>query len=174
MMRLRLLVGLLSLMVAAGALAQSNSPAPSPPPSSTDSDLAKRQAKMAAYTGTWTGTSTCVAKNRPACKNEVVVYRFVPFPAAPWQTRCLGDKIVEGKRLPMGALIFQLDDNTGGIRCEFKIGNTHGVWSFTAEGDSLIGSLISLPDGEKGRDVRAHRIDDSKVPPAPALKEYEE
>lgn len=171
MMRLRILCGLLVVVVAAGALAQTNSPAPAPSP--PDKELDARQAKIAAYTGTWTGTSTCVGKN-PACKNEVVVYRFVPFPAAPWQARCLGDKIVEGKRLPMGALVFQYDEKTDGIRCEFTIGNTHGVWSFTAEGDSLIGELITLPDGEKGRDVRAHRVDDSKVPPAPALKEYEE
>ncbi len=171
-MRLRILVGCLIVVVAAGALAQNITPTPSPPPK--DSELDARQARIAAYTGTWTGTSTCVGKNRAACKNEVVVYRFVPFPAAPWQIRCLADKIVGGKRLPMGALIFQYDETSDGIRSEFSIGNTHGVWSFTADGDSLRGALILLPDGEKGRDVRAHRTDDSKVPPAPALKEYEE
>lgn len=171
-MRLRILVGLL-LILAAGALAQNISPTPSP--SSPESDkLGKREAKIAAYAGTWTGTSTCVAKNRPACKNEVIVYRFMPFPSAPWQTRLLADKIVEGKRLPMGAFIFQYDDKTGGIRAEFKVGNTHGVWEFLAQGDSLSGALIILPDGEKGRDVRAIRSDESKVPPAPALKEYDE
>lgn len=171
-MRLRILVGLVALIVAASALAQNITPTPSPSP--TESKLAKQEAKIAGYTGTWTGTSTCVGKNRPACKNEVVVYRFVPFPAAPWQTRCLADKIVEGKRLPMGALIFQYDDKSGGIRSEFKIGDTHGVWSFIAQGDSLTGALIILPDGEKGRDVRAHRTAEGKVPPPPALKEYEQ
>lgn len=171
-MKARILFGLLAVIIAASALAQNINPTPSPAPK--DSELDARQAKIAAYTGTWTGTSTCVGTNRPACKNEVVVYRFMPFPAAPWQTRCLADKIVAGKRLPMGALIFKYDDKTGGIRSEFKVGDTHGVWSFTAEGDSLIGALIILPGGEKGRDVRAHRIDDSKVPPAPALKDYED
>lgn len=171
-MRMRILCGLLVVVVAAGALAQNNTPAPAP--SSPDKELDARQARIAVFTGTWAGTSTCVAKNRPACKNEVIVFRFVPFPAAPWQTRLLGDKIVEGKRLAMGAFICQYDEKTHGIRSEFKVGNTHGEWSFTAEGDSLIGALITLPDGEKGRDVRAHRVDDSKVPPAPALKEYEE
>jgi hypothetical protein len=172
MMRLKILLSMVVLLAAAAVLAQNITPTPSPPP--RDTELATHEAKIATYSGTWTGTSTCVGKNRPACKNEVVVYRFVPFPAAPWQTRCLADKIVEGKRLPMGALIFQYDDKSNGIRSEFKIGNTHGVWSFTAEGDSLKGSLITLPDGEKGRDVRAHRIDESKLPAAPALKEYEE
>ncbi|HET6462707.1 MAG TPA: hypothetical protein VFH33_02820 [Candidatus Krumholzibacteria bacterium] len=171
-MKLRILLGLLAVITAVGAFAQNITPTPAPAPKDTELDA--RQAKIAAYTGTWTGTSTCVGKNRPACKNEVVVYRFMPFPAAPWQTRLLADKIIEGKRLPMGALIFQYDDKTGGIRSEFKIGNTHGVWSFTAEGDSLVGELIILPAGGKGRDVRAHRTDDGKVPTAPALKEYEE
>ena len=171
-MRMRILCGLLVVVVAAGAFAQTNTPAPAP--SAPDKELDARQAKIGAYTGTWTGTSTCVGKNRPACKNEVIVFRFVPFPGSPWQTRLLGDKIVEGKRLPMGAFIFQYDEKTHGIRSEFKVGNTHGEWSFIAEGDSLIGALITLPDGEKGRDVRAHRVDDSKVPPAPALEEYEE
>lgn len=136
-------------------------------------DPASAEKKVAPFKGTWAGKSICVG-DRPACKNETVVYRFVPFPAAPWQLRLLADKIIEGKRVPMGALLFQYDDAAKALRSEFKRGNTHGVWSFTAEGDSLRGELIVLPNGEKGRDVRAHRVADADVPPAPALKEYDE
>lgn len=126
------------------------------------------------YQGTWTGTSTCVG-NRPACKNEIVVYRFVPMADHPGQVRLLADKIIEGKRVPMGALVFNHDEKSNALRCEFRIGKTHGVWSYLAHGDSLVGDLIILPDGTKGRDVKAHRVKDEKeVPPAPALKEYEE
>jgi hypothetical protein len=126
------------------------------------------------YVGTWTGTSTCVG-NRPACKNETVVYRFVPVGDQPAKLRLYGDKIIEGKRVPMDALDFDYDQKAGSVRCEFRIGNSHGVWSFMAEGDSLAGELIILPDSTKGRDVKAHRVKDEKeVPPAPALKEYEE
>jgi hypothetical protein len=127
----------------------------------------------AKFRGTWTGKSICVG-DHPACKNETVVYRFMPFTAAPWQVRCLADKIIEGKRLPMGALMFQYDDRTHGLRCELTRGN-HGVWSFTLAGDSLLGDFTFLPAGDKGRDVRAKRVEDeSKLPPAPLLKEYEE
>jgi hypothetical protein len=130
----------------------------------------------ATFRGTWTGQSTCVGNN-PACKNETVVYRFVPFTAAPWQVRCLADKIVEGKRLPMGALMFQYDDKTRGLRCEFTTPKTkmHAVWAFVLAGDSLRGDLTHLPDGDKARDVRAIRVEDeSKLPPAPLLKDYQE
>jgi hypothetical protein len=168
MMTSRVLASSIAVLLAASVSAQTPAQEPS------NSELSQRQAKVATYTGTWTGTSTCVGDN-PACKNEIVVYRFVPFPAAPWQTRCLADKIVGGKRLPMGALLFEYDDKTKGLRCEWKRNATHGVWSFTAEGDSLRGNYTSLPGGEKGRDVRAHRVrDESTLPPAPALKEYEE
>jgi len=136
-------------------------------------DPVTAEKKAAPFKGTWTGKSICVG-DRPACKNETVVYRFMPFPGAPWQLRLLADKIIEGKRVPMGALLFQYDDEKHALCSEFKIGNTHGVWSFTARGDSLRGELIILPDGEKGRDVRAHRVNDSEVPPAPATKEYDE
>jgi hypothetical protein len=128
------------------------------------------------FRGTFTGTSICVG-NHPACKDETVVYRFVPFTAAPWQVRCLADKIVEGKRLPMGALMFQYDDKTHGLRCEFTtpMSKVHAVWSFVLEGDSLRGGLTNLPAGDKARDVRAIRVEDeTRLPAAPLLKEYQD
>jgi hypothetical protein len=130
----------------------------------------------AKFRGTWAGTSTCVG-DHPGCTNESVVYRFVPFTAAPWQVRCLADKIVEGKRLPMGALMFQYDDKARGLRCEFTTpkSKVRVVWSFALVGDSLRGDLTQLPDGDKVRDVRAVRVEDeSKLPAAPLLKEYQE
>ncbi|HKW14919.1 MAG TPA: hypothetical protein VJS69_10580 [Candidatus Krumholzibacteria bacterium] len=138
-------------------------------------DPAAAEKAVAKFRGAWTGKSICVGTNRPACKDETVVYRFVPFTGAPWQMRLLADKIIEGKRLPMGALMFQYDDQLRGLRCEFTKGNTHGVWSFVVDGDSLRGDLTVLPSQEKGRDVHAVRVEDeSKLPAAPALKDYEE
>jgi hypothetical protein len=140
---------------------------------SKPTDPASAEKAVARFKGTWKGKSTCVG-DRPACKDETVVYRFVPFVGSTWQLRLLADKIIEGKRVPMGALLFAYDDTTRGLRCDFKRGTTHGVWMFIVEGDSLKGELIVLPDGEKARDVRARRIDDAHVPPAPALKAYDE
>jgi hypothetical protein len=167
MMRPRLIViAIVAALAAFGALTYAQTP---------DSTVAVRTKGANAFRGTWTGRSICVGNNRPACKDETVVYRFVPFTGAPWQLRCLADKIIEGKRVPMGALMFQYDDKAHLLRCEFKKGNTHGMWSYAVAGDSLTGDLVTLPGGDKGRDVRAVRVtDESKLPAAPSLKEYEE
>lgn len=131
------------------------------------------QKSLSAFAGTWTGTSTCVG-NRPACKNEIVVYRFVPVAGHPKQLRQLADKIIEGKRVPMGALVFELNERTKMLESEFKIGHTHGIWSYAVAGDSLTGKLIILPERSVGRDVKVHRVKDTEVPAAPALREYDE
>lgn len=123
--------------------------------------------------GTWTGTSTCVG-DRPACKNETVVFRIVPVEGKARQVRMLGDKIVDGKRLPMGALLFDVDTERRAIRCEFKVQKTHGVWSFTVADDSMEGTLVVLPEGTKTRDVAVHRANDEELPEAPPVNDYGE
>jgi len=136
---------------------QPASPKPAPAAVSTD--------------GIWTGTSTCMG-NRPACKNETVVYRFLPVPEHPDQRRLLGDKIVEGKRLPMGAMLCDYDAASGTLRSEFFIGSYHGEWSFAIRGDDLTGKLLALPAGTQNRAVRAHRVKETEVPPAPPAEDY--
>lgn len=131
------------------------------------------QTSLNAFAGTWTGTSTCVG-NRPACKNEIVVYRFVPVKGHPQQLRQLADKIIAGKRVPMGTLIFELNDSTGVLACVFKWGKTHGVWSYSVSGDAMTGTLIILPERSVEREVKVRRVKDTEVPAAPALREYNE
>lgn len=123
--------------------------------------------------GTWTGSSTCVG-DRPACKNETVVYRFVPVDGKPDRVRLLADKILEGKRVPMGALDCENDAANGRVRCEFTRGRTHGVWLYVVNGDAMTGTLEVLPERTIGRDVKVRRVADAEVPPAPALHEYDE
>jgi hypothetical protein len=125
-----------------------------------------------AVLGTWTGTSICVG-NRPACKNEVVVYRFVPVDGKPEFVRLFADKIIDGKRVPMGALEFRYDEADHSLTGEFTRGTTHGLWSFTVSGDTMKGKLFILPDKTVGRDVDVHRVRDDEVPPPPPLEEYE-
>jgi len=134
---------------------------------------AAQTTRLDTYVGTWTGTSTCVG-NRPACKNEVVVYRFVPVDGHPNQLRLLADKIVGGNRVPMGALVCEYDERTGEIASEFRRGQTHGIWSYSATGDSMTGKLVVLPERSIGRDVKVHRVKDADVPAAPALGDYDE
>ena len=123
--------------------------------------------------GTWTGTSTCVG-DRPACKNETVVYRIMPVGGNPRQVRLLADKILDGKRVPMGALMFDVDDLNRTVRSEFTVGQTRGVWLFTVAGDTMTGTLELLPDRSKARDVRVHRTTDNDLPEAPPLSDYGE
>ncbi len=122
--------------------------------------------------GTWKGESTCVG-NRPACKNEVVVYRFEAIPGKVGVILQLADKIIEGKRDPMGKLEFQYDEARGELSCEFMIRQTQGLWQFKVSGDTMEGSLILLPDRELMRHVMVKRVKDDEVPAAPPRKAYE-
>jgi hypothetical protein len=131
------------------------------------------QTTVRSIVGTWTGTSTCVG-NRPACKNETVVYRIIPVDGHPHQVRLLADKIIEGKRVAMGALVFEVNEPEGTLRGEFQRGQTHGVWSFTVAGDAMNGTLLLLPDGTVGRDVKVRRAREDDVPAAPPMSDYEE
>ena len=130
------------------------------------------QSKQSAFSGTWTGTSTCVG-NRPACKNETVVYRFVPVDDHPRQVRLLADKIIDGKRVPMYALVFEYDERNRKLTSEFTRGNMHGIWSYSIAGESMTGTLVALPERSVGRDVKVHRVKDGEVPEAPAIHEYD-
>lgn len=129
--------------------------------------------EVASVLGTWTGTSTCVG-NRPACKDEIVVYRVMPGDGHPHQVRMFGDKIIEGKRLPMGMLVFDVDAANRTLRCEFRIAQTHGVWSFNVTEDTMIGKLLILPEESVARNVTVRRTNEKDMPPAPPLSDYAE
>ncbi len=119
--------------------------------------------------GTWAGTSTCVG-NRPACKNENVVFRFIAMDGEPSKVRLLADKVLDGKRVPMGKLDFEVSGDR--LSCEFRVGSTHGVWEFTVSGDTMKGTLVDLPAREVGRRVSVRRVADNTVPPPPPIEEY--
>ena len=128
-------------------------------------------AEVAMVLGTWTGNSTCVGY-RPACKNEEVVYRFVEVNGKPELVTLLADKIIDGKRVPMYKLEFQYADADHSLTCEFRRGQTHGVWAYTVSGDKMTGTLVILPDKELGRRVSVHRVKEDRVPKAPGVDEY--
>ena len=126
---------------------------------------------IAGVLGTWTGKSVCVG-DRPACKNEVVVYRFLAIEGKPDRVTLLADKIIEQKRVPMGKLEFVYAKAEQKLTCEFTGGRTHGLWAFTVSGDTMTGTLVVLPDKLLARFVSVHRVSDDQVPKAPPLDEY--
>ncbi len=128
-------------------------------------------APAATILGTWTGSSTCVG-NRPACKNEEVVYRFVVVDGQPRRVTLLADKVIEGERVPMGKLEFIVSGAGDSLSCDFRIRQTHGIWAFKVAGDTMVGTLVILPDRTLGRRVRVHRVREDQVPKAPPLDEY--
>ena len=122
--------------------------------------------------GTWKGESICVG-NRPACKNEVVVYRFEAVAGKSGVVLQLADKIIAGKRVPMGKLEFRYDDSRGELTGEFRVGQTHGLWQFRVRGERLVGTLEVLPDRELARRVNVKRVGEEEVPKPPARETYE-
>ena len=126
----------------------------------------------ASVIGTWKGESICVG-NRPACKNEVVVYRFEAVPGKAGFVLQFADKIIDGQRVPMGKLEFQYNEAKGELSSEFTINQTHGLWEFKLSGDSMEGGLVLLPGREPGRSVKVKRVRESEVPKAPSKDLYE-
>ena len=122
--------------------------------------------------GTWKGDSTCTGI-RPACKNEVVVYRFEAVAGKPEFILWFADKIVEGKREPMGKSEMHYDEAKGALSWEFTIRQTHGLWQFKVSGDIMEGTLVLLPNRDVARVVKVKRVSEKDVPAAPARELYD-
>ena len=70
--------------------------------------------------GTWRGTSLCSDRvAAPACNDETVVYEFTPGPK-PGEVHWAADKVVDGKRVPMGEFDLAYDKPSACWRSEFK------------------------------------------------------
>ena len=108
--------------------------------------------------GTWTGESICVG-NHPACKNEMVVYRFEPIVGKSTLVTLLADKIVKGKRVPMYKLDFQYDEAKRTLSC--------GTWEYRIAGDTMEGTAIVLSGKSVGRRVKVKRVREDQMPAAP-------
>jgi len=130
-----------------------------------------RAMNASSIVGTWTGESVCVG-NRPACKNEVVVYRFEPVAGKSTFVTLLADKIIKGKRVPMYKLDFQYDESKRTLSCEFWQGNTHGTWEYKITADSMEGTGIVLPGKSLARRVKVKRVKEDQLPAAPDYNSY--
>jgi hypothetical protein len=130
-----------------------------------------RPMNVSAVVGTWSGESICVS-NRPACKNEVVVYRFEPVSGKSTALTLLADKIIKGKRIPMYKLDFQYDAAKRTLSCEFTKGHTHGTWEYKINGDTIEGTGIVLSSKSVARRVKLKRVREDQMPAAPDRESY--
>ena len=115
--------------------------------------------------GDWEGESVCVDKNRPACRNEHVVYHITKKDGGADSVSIQADKIVNGKPEDMGTLDCKHNAAKSTLTCEFTVNTTHGVFEFTIRGDEMEGTLKLLPSGTRGRKINVKKLTDA--PPSP-------
>lgn len=74
----------------------------------------------------------------------------------------------------MGALECEVDVEHQSVRGEFNRGQTHGIGEYRMDRGAMTGQFVILPDRSVGREVKAHRVAEKEVPPAPPASEYAE
>ena len=103
--------------------------------------------------GLWRGTSTCTDREAaPACNDEEVVYEFTSGPK-PGQVHWIADKIVNGKRQPMGELDMEFDKAEACWKVEFTSPRTKIVWRLTVDGTHMTGTARQIPGNATVRKV---------------------
>jgi hypothetical protein len=113
--------------------------------------------------GDWEGESVCTG-NRPACKNEHVVYHIKKKEGEADAVTVAADKIINGKPEEMGVLECKYDGSKSTLTCEFTVNSTHGVFEFTIKGDEMEGTLKLLPSGTLGRNIKVKKVPDAPPP----------
>ena len=113
--------------------------------------------KPSELVGTWRGTSTCTDRvAAPACNDEVVVYDFTPAAKAGTVT-WKADRVVDGKRVPMGEMDLAYDPSEKCWIAEFKNARVHSVWCLVVDGTHLTGTGRLLPGKETVRKIEAKK-----------------
>src|SRR5260221_6778586 len=96
--------------------------------------------------GTWRGSSVCVDRQAaPACSDEQVVYEIRGMPGKPNMVTVKADKIVDGKRVPMGDLDFTHEAKSSTWITEFENARVHALWRLAVKGPTMTGTTILLP-----------------------------
>ena len=99
----------------------------------------------AELTGTWRGTSTCTDKvAAPACRDEVVVYDFLAGDK-PGIVQWKADKIVNGKREPMGEIELAYDTAEACWIADLETPRGRFVWCLAVDGAHLAGTGWTMP-----------------------------
>jgi hypothetical protein len=96
--------------------------------------------------GTWRGTSVCVDRQAaPACTDEEVIYEIVASTGHPDSVTVTADKVVDGKRVPMGVLDFTYEATSRSWTSELETPRVHALWRLSVSGKMLSGTLTLLP-----------------------------
>jgi hypothetical protein len=80
----------------------------------------------------------------PACNDEVVVYEFTNG-VKPGTVHWVADKVVSGKREPMGEMDLAYDEAEKCWKAEFSSPRVKSVWRLTVDGSKMTGSATLLP-----------------------------
>jgi hypothetical protein len=107
--------------------------------------------------GLWRGTSTCTDRvAAPACHDETVVYEFTAG-AKPGTVRWQADKVVDGKREPMGEMDLAYDNAEACWKAEFSSPRVKTVWRLSVDGMHLTGTGRLLPGNQTIRKIDARK-----------------
>ncbi|HEY6931428.1 MAG TPA: hypothetical protein VJA66_17290, partial [Thermoanaerobaculia bacterium] len=68
------------------------------------------------------------------------------------------DKVVDGKRVPMGNLEFTHDAKSGSWTSEIDTPRVHAVWRLTVNGAILTGTLTLLPSKAVVRKIDLRKV----------------
>lgn len=107
--------------------------------------------------GAWHGTSTCTDRvAAPACHDETVVYDFTPG-AKPGTVTWKADKVVDGKREPMGEMELAYDAREKCWAAEFRSARSQSRWCLIVDGTHLTGTGRLLPGKQTVRKIDARK-----------------
>ena len=120
------------------------------------------QGPRSALVGTWRGSSLCLDRAAlPACADEQVVYDITAPPDTPNAITVKADKIVDGRRVPMGEATFTPDPASGRWMSEIKTPNVHALWHLRLHDGVLSGGMFLLPSTTAVRRIELERAQGS-------------
>src|SRR4029079_2077632 len=93
---------------------------------------------------------------------EKVVYHISIDPTDASKVKIAADKIVDGKPEFMVDIFLKYDAAKQTLIGDLQSPRYRGVWEFTIKGNTIAGSLQSLPDKTVGRRIRVIRKDSAQ------------
>lgn len=110
-----------------------------------------------ALVGDWSGESLCTKDAPAACRDEKVVYHVKQPPDAGGDVEIVADKIVDGKPEYMGTIRLKYDAEKRTLRGDLETPRYKAVWEFNVSGDTMEGTLATLPDEKVVRRVKVRK-----------------